>query len=61
MRGRRREPGDYCILPARPDPKEFVGSYSDARIYPLQYASMTSRLKWEELARDCCGGVFFCC
>ena len=26
VRGRRREPGDYCVLPARPDPKEFVGS-----------------------------------
>ena len=26
VRGRRREPGDYCILPARPDPKDFVGS-----------------------------------
>ena len=28
----------------------------DARISPLQHASMTSCLKWEELARDgCCG------
>ena len=26
----------------------------DARISPLQHASMTSRPKWEELARDGC-------
>ena len=34
----------------------------DARISPLQHSSMTSRPKWEELARDgCCGVFFFCC
>ena len=34
----------------------------DSRISPLQHSSMTSRPKWEELARDgCCGVFFFCC
>ena len=34
----------------------------DARISLVQHASMTSRPKWEELARDgCCGIFFFCC
>ena len=43
MGGRRREPSDYCILPARLDPKEFVAP-GDARISPLQHTSMTSCL-----------------
>ena len=33
----------------------------DARISPLQHTSMTSRPKWEELARDGYSEVFFCC
>ena len=57
VRGQRREPGDYCIgqIPRN------LWAPGDARISPLQHTSMTSHPKWEELVRDGCCRVFFCC